>query len=302
MARRVTVGADLGGTRIRVIARAEPGDWSSRIEARAPALDDLQRFFRTLWRRWRLSRADVDALVVAARGTWTRAERRGLERQLRGLAVRVRAISDAEAAFLGALGNQAGLLVLAGTGAIVLGRNRRGRWARAGGLGPLLGDEGSAFWIGRAWLGASSRSQSVTREMARAPDAVRRIAALAPAVLRRAERGHRTARAVVKNAQALLATLARQVARELRLPRPVRVSWAGSLMERPGFRTGFLRALRRQGIATRAMRPVHPPVAAAQALAQRLARPTRTARNRSPAGSDQEGSSASRRSGRGRPR
>src|SRR3989304_4407417 len=46
-------------------------------------------------------------------------------------------------------GRPPGPLVPAGTGSIVIGRDARGRWARAGGLGPLLGDEGSAFWLGR---------------------------------------------------------------------------------------------------------------------------------------------------------
>lgn len=38
---------------------------------------------------------------------------------------------------------------IAGTGSAALARNREGRTARAGGLGYMLGDEGSALWI--AW-------------------------------------------------------------------------------------------------------------------------------------------------------
>ncbi len=41
-----------------------------------------------------------------------------------------------------------GLAVVAGTGAIALGRDDAGRLHRASGWGPLLGDEGSAYWIG----------------------------------------------------------------------------------------------------------------------------------------------------------
>jgi N-acetylglucosamine kinase-like BadF-type ATPase len=41
------------------------------------------------------------------------------------------------------------LVVIAGTGSAVLGRNTAGSLARAGGLGPVLGDPGSAFDIGR---------------------------------------------------------------------------------------------------------------------------------------------------------
>jgi N-acetylglucosamine kinase-like BadF-type ATPase len=269
----VTAGVDLGGTRIRVLATGSSANWSRSLEACAPTPAALPEFLARLWRRWGLSPGDVEALVVAARGIWTSAERRGYEAKLRGLAKRVRVISDAEAAFLGALGAGSGLLVLAGTGSIVLGRNRRGRWGRAGGLGPLLGDEGSAFWIGREWLRATARSRNWARmrALARAPDAVARVAALAPAVLQKAETGHNGARAIVAAAQGHLSSLARRLARQLRLTGPVRVSWAGGLLENRNFRDGLRRALRRQGIRARLVAPAHPGVKAAHAMAIRLA-------------------------------
>jgi N-acetylglucosamine kinase-like BadF-type ATPase len=108
--------------------------------------------------------------------------------------------------------------------------------------------------------------------MARAPDAVTQIAAVAPSVLRRAARGDRAARAFVTNSQEILAAFACQVAEELRLPPPVPVSWAGSLMEHRTFRAGVLRSLRRQGLRARAVAPAEPAVKAAHALAGRLAR------------------------------
>ena len=88
---------------------------------------------------------------------WTAPERERARAALAPLAPTVRIMSDVEAAYLGALGTGAGVLLLAGTGSIALGRDAAGRWHRAGGLGPLLGDEGSAFWIGRAWLRATDR-------------------------------------------------------------------------------------------------------------------------------------------------
>ena len=279
MPEHVSVGVDLGGTRIRVVAsgrQTKTGrtNWSRRLEGRAPGLARLPRFLRRLWRRWGLSGREVEALVVAARGVWTARERRHEAGRLRGLARRVRVISDAEAAFTGALGDGSGLLVLAGTGSIVLGRNRRGQWRRAGGLGPLLGDEGSAFWIGREWLRVNARAWNFARarKLARSADVVARIAALAPQVLRRGRHGDRQARAIVRAAQDHLATLARQVTRELRLPRPVPVSWAGSLLGDRAFRAGFWRALRQKGVTARAVVPARPPVVAAHTLAARLAR------------------------------
>jgi len=50
-----------------------------------------------------------------------------------------------------------GVLVISGTGSSVLGRNQMGLTARAGGWGPLISDEGSAHWIGRAAVAMAMR-------------------------------------------------------------------------------------------------------------------------------------------------
>ena len=217
------IGVDLGGTWIRVLAADARGRPRS-ITAPSPGLAGLPAFLGRLWQRWALAGADVDVLVVASRGVWTRAERSSQARRLRALARHVQVISDTEAAYRGALGDAAGMLLLAGTGSMALGRDGRGRWARAGGLGPLLGDEGSAFWIGREWLRASTRTRSflAARRLLRSPDPVARIAAGAPAVLRRARAGSSpAARAIVTRAQGALADLLVTTARRLRLRPPI---------------------------------------------------------------------------------
>jgi N-acetylglucosamine kinase-like BadF-type ATPase len=196
---RPLVVVDLGGTWVRV-TRSGPAPRAYR--GPTPGVAGLPALLARLWRRWRLSRGDLAALGVASRGIWTRGERRALARRLRRFAPRVLVISDVEAAYLAALGAVPGVLLLAGTGSIALGRDRRGRFARAGGLGPLLGDDGSAFSIGRAWLRAAAPAARA-RRIVTAPDAVARVAALAPGVLRRARRGDRTARRVVGRAAAL---------------------------------------------------------------------------------------------------
>ncbi len=50
-----------------------------------------------------------------------------------------------------------GVAVIAGTGSIVVGGDQEGRTARAGGWGPLFGDEGSAYTVVLAALRRSSR-------------------------------------------------------------------------------------------------------------------------------------------------
>lgn len=238
----------------------------------APHLAALPVFLKGLWKRWGLSRSRVGALVVGSRGVWTRQEQRRVERRLRALALRVRVISDAQAAYSGALGARAGILILAGTGSIGIGRNEKGRWARAGGVGPLLGDEGSAFWIGRQWLRAGSRGEDFApvRKIIGRPDAVARIARLAPQVLRRFRKGHPVARRIVAEAQDHLAGLAGALARDLRLEKPVAVSWAGSLLDDQRFRTGLRRRLTRSGLSVRMVSPETSPVMATARMALAL--------------------------------
>lgn len=240
------VVVDLGGTWVRVVAS---GPGRRVLRARTPGVAGLPAVLDRLWRRWRLSRRDVVALGVASRGIWTAGERRALARRLRRFARRVVVISDVEAAYLGALGGTAGVLLLAGTGSIALGRDRRGRFTRAGGLGPLLGDDGSAFAIGRAWLRGGARPFARVRRIATAPDAVARVAALAPAVLRRARAGDPAARRVVADAQRALADLVVRAAPRLGARRALPVSWAGGLLRDLRFRAGVWRALRRRGVA-----------------------------------------------------
>jgi N-acetylglucosamine kinase-like BadF-type ATPase len=57
--------------------------------------------------------------------------------------------SDAFIASIGAIGVDPGLLLIAGTGSIVIARGSDGSMFRVGGWGPHFGDEGSGFWIGR---------------------------------------------------------------------------------------------------------------------------------------------------------
>jgi len=267
----LAVGVDLGGTWLRLVALRN-GHVIRRAH-RAIPVAELSKFLPT-----RLGPGTpVAALVVASRGVWTAAERRALARRLRGAAERVRVISDAEAALLGALDAHAGVLVLAGTGSIVLGRDEAGRLARAGGLGPLIGDEGSAFWLGREWLRAAPEAAALARRLARRADAVASIAALAPRVLARARRGDRRARGVVAAGQAHLAGLAADVAGRLRLRPPVRVSWGGGLLADDWYRTGVRRALARR-VACRWQAPAVDPALAAARLAARLAVARRTRR------------------------
>jgi glucosamine kinase len=60
----------------------------------------------------------------------------------------VRVVNDALVALVAGAPTGIGIVVVAGTGSIAYGVDPKGHEARAGGWGYLLGDEGSAFWLG----------------------------------------------------------------------------------------------------------------------------------------------------------
>src|SRR5262249_6134069 len=125
-----------------------------------------------------------------------------------------------------------GIAVIAGTGSIAVGRARDGRKARAGGWGPLMGDEGSAYDVVLAALrlvarradgreasafghdplttevcqalGVESPSQIVSRLYAPGFDRTR-IASLAPVVVAAARDDHSITGRILRPAGAALA-------------------------------------------------------------------------------------------------
>src|SRR5271169_781399 len=67
--------------------------------------------------------------------------------------------TDYEIALEAAVGSGPGVVLIAGTGSVAYGRNAAGETARAGGYGPWIGDEGSAFEVGRRAVSAVARTR-----------------------------------------------------------------------------------------------------------------------------------------------
>jgi N-acetylglucosamine kinase-like BadF-type ATPase len=271
-ARSLAIGIDVGGTWIRILASA-PDRNPVNTATRVAAVGDLPGHLQAVWQRHGWSRRDVAALVVASKGLWTRAECRRRARGLQRFARTVRVVPDAQAAALGALDGRPGVLVLSGTGSIAVGHDGHGRWARAGGFGPLLGDEGSGFWLGREWVRATIGPGDFDRirKLAHAAQPAAAVAGLAPAVLASAQGGDAIASRIAREGQRCLAAWAVDLAQRLRLPPPVAMSWAGSVMGNAWYRAGVARAVARAGLRARWMSPAREPLAAAALMAQTLA-------------------------------
>ena len=69
--------------------------------------------------------------------------------------------TDYEIALEAAAGAGPGVVLIAGTGSVAFGRNAAGQTARSGGYGPWIGDEGSAFEIGRRAVAAVARTRDL---------------------------------------------------------------------------------------------------------------------------------------------
>ncbi len=74
------------------------------------------------------------------------------------LAATVDVIEDAALLLAAGTPDGWGVAVVAGTGSMAFARAADGRTARAGGWGPLLGDEGSGYAIALAGLRAAARA------------------------------------------------------------------------------------------------------------------------------------------------
>jgi N-acetylglucosamine kinase-like BadF-type ATPase len=175
-------------------------------------------------------------LAGAARPHATRRVTIFLERVFPKAAVRV--TTDLEIALAAAVGSGEGIVLVAGTGSAAFGRNHEGRTVRAGGLGPKMGDEGSAYDIGRRAIEAVARAQrqqgpptilaetilpaleapdwnTLSERIAQAPYLV--FPRVFPLVAEAAQAGDGPSQEILQTAAEALAGLARSVAETLGL-------------------------------------------------------------------------------------
>lgn len=138
---------------------------------------------------------------------------------------RVLVCDDGITAHAGALGGSWGVALAVGTGVACVARARGGRTTVIGGHGYLVGDEGGAFWIGRAGIAAALRAaegRGIRTELEAAaansfgdlgtahirihadPRAVDSIARFAPSVIAIARAGDAIARRILQAAIAEL--------------------------------------------------------------------------------------------------
>lgn len=163
----MAVGLDAGGSTTTVWV--QPVDAGTHTEHTGPAVhlkqrgvDDAAHVLAALVREATRPHRPIGTLAVCAgvAGAGRSTEQDALSDRLwttlhdAAETVRVDVHSDAEIALDAAFGGESGVVVIAGTGSMVLGRTKDGILERAGGWGARLGDPGSGHALGRAGLRA----------------------------------------------------------------------------------------------------------------------------------------------------
>ena len=159
----IVVGVDAGGSHTRCQVSALSGQMLGESEGAAGAMrpgeadraaDAIVDTVRDALASCDMGHVVPSVLCVGAAGVGRDTERLMLWEALsaRGVADDVVVVTDGETAFDDAFGEGAGILLIAGTGSMAVGRGPTGVKARCGGWGPVCGDEGSGAWIGRRAL------------------------------------------------------------------------------------------------------------------------------------------------------
>ncbi|MDI3547802.1 MAG: hypothetical protein PWR10_1454 [Halanaerobiales bacterium] len=266
-------GIDAGGTSTKcilvseesqVLAEVKTGPANYHVVGLTRAVSEVKRAVEAACREAEINRIDI--LGIGLAGTGRQKDIKVFREALLSLdrANQIFITDDGEIAVLGAHAGRPGLVVIAGTGSIVYGLSEDGKTIRAGGWGPILGDEGSGFWIGLKALQMIIKAKEGRAEKTSLIDPVlkklvigslreelipfiyqqrlprKEIASLAPLVVRAMKRGDRVARDIIEEGLQELCISVRSVAGELRqisasyrLQKKVKVALTGGLFSDP---------------------------------------------------------------------
>lgn len=157
------LGVDGGGTKTHIALLSPKGEVKSegfagpanplRVGVET-AVENIAKAVNEACDNGTASRGDIVAATLGLAGV-RRADlrQRVRERCIKSLGIRnVTVITDAEIALYATTRGKPGLVVIAGTGSICLGRNEKGETAISGGWGPLAGDEGGGVGIAQTAL------------------------------------------------------------------------------------------------------------------------------------------------------
>ncbi len=170
MSRPLYFGIDGGGTHSRiavvdqelqVLGNAIGGSTNIYSVSKDEVFQNLTTLVDAVCVRISIDRSALTAGCLGSAGLGRLGERALFQdffNRLLGDQVPVHLCTDGEILLCGGLQALEGFCLVAGTGSLALGRTLEGTMVRAGGLGYMLGDEGSAWWIGHEAIARALRS------------------------------------------------------------------------------------------------------------------------------------------------
>lgn len=198
--------------------------------------------------------------------------------------------SDARIALEGAFAGRPGIILIAGTGSIMFGKDRSGEMHRVGGFGRYIGDEGGGYSIGRCGLSAIAKSfdgrssetklASVVAEqfsISTPEDLINAIykdnfdlAKVAPYVIQCAEEGDEVCREILRKEADELILHVKAIKNIIKL-RNVSLAFIGGLLSDENYYVKLLRKNIMQKVeGVNVIAPEHPPAYGAVLLGMEL--------------------------------
>jgi N-acetylglucosamine kinase-like BadF-type ATPase len=261
------LGVDGGGTNTRAVILHESGQVCGEGHADAAnyhrvglesAVNAVRRAVQQACSSAGIVSSQISAACVGLAGVAHPEHHRTMLQALRA-ALPIQEIlleTDARIALAGATDLRPGVVIIAGTGSIACGINTENEFARAGGWGPVMGDEGSGTYIGKRALEAvmeafdgrgrrTRLSEKVLehfklKSAAELPAVIyngssqgmKEVAQLSRVVVEAAEDGSRVAQEILSDAADELGRAAVAVIEQLRMQsQSFRIAYVGGVFE-----------------------------------------------------------------------
>ena len=164
MAMKYLIGIDGGGTKTDCIITDEHYNQLYSLKGgplnllSSPPPESSRTIFQLInscLSKLNITPTHLDCIGIGAAGAGRTEDSEKLEIILKALiphSIKLRVITDAEAALEGAFNGKPGCILISGTGSIIWGKDQDGLVHRCGGFGKIIGDEGSGYILGKKGL------------------------------------------------------------------------------------------------------------------------------------------------------
>jgi N-acetylglucosamine kinase-like BadF-type ATPase len=150
----------IGTTQGEILAKSVSGPANYQLVGTDGMLRVIGELLRAVDGYWSHGEYGFEVMWIGIAGVDRPGEREQVAMSFRDLGAARKVVVDNDAMIALASGTMGkpGIVVIAGTGSIAFGVNGQGKRARSGGWGYILGDEGSAYYIGRSALNSVTRA------------------------------------------------------------------------------------------------------------------------------------------------